>query len=94
MIERIEVLDGGQALFYGTQAVAGAVNIVTRAFTNHPDGAFTLGADSNNGKHLDGYFRDALDNNYFVVYATHDESPGISPFPAAELSTQRDGAAP
>jgi outer membrane cobalamin receptor len=25
-IERAEVLDGGQALFYGTQAVAGAVN--------------------------------------------------------------------
>ncbi len=93
MIERIEVLDGGQALFYGTQAVAGAVNIVTKSFTNHPDGAFTLGADSNDGKHLDGYFRDALDNNYFVVYATHDEAePGIQPFPSSDYQpsgTQR-----
>lgn len=85
MIERIEVLDGGQALFYGTQAVAGAVNIVTKSFTNQPDGAFTLGADSNQGKHIDGYFRDALANNYFVVYATHDESSGIQPFPAADF---------
>lgn len=84
MIERIEVLDGGQALFYGTQAVAGAVNIVTKSFMDHPDGSFNLGADSNNGKHLDGYFRDALDNNYFVVYGTHDESPGIQPFPTSD----------
>ena len=84
MIERIEVLDGGQALYYGTQAVAGAVNIVTRAFTDHPDGAFGLGADSNDGKHLEGYFRDALDDNYFVVYGTHEESSGISPYPSAD----------
>ncbi len=26
MVERVEVLDGGQALFYGTSAVAGAIN--------------------------------------------------------------------
>lgn len=84
MVERIEVLDGGQALFYGTQAVAGAVNIVTKSFTDHPDGAFTLGADTNQGKHLDGYFRAALANHYFVVYATHDESRGIQPFPSAD----------
>ena len=39
IVERVEVLDGGQALFYGTQAVAGAVNIVTKSFSDHPDGA-------------------------------------------------------
>jgi outer membrane cobalamin receptor len=80
MIERIEVLDGGQALFYGTQAVAGAVNIVTKSFSDKPDGQFSLGADSTDNKHVDGYFRDALNGNYFVVYATHDESSGIQPF--------------
>lgn len=30
MIERIEVLKGGQGLLYGSQAVAGVINIVTR----------------------------------------------------------------
>jgi outer membrane cobalamin receptor len=84
MIDHIEVLDGGQALFYGTQAMAGAINIVTKTFTDHPDGAFSLGADSNNGKHMEGYFRDALNDNDFVVYATHDESPGIQSFPTAD----------
>ncbi|HEV7716853.1 MAG TPA: TonB-dependent receptor plug domain-containing protein, partial [Steroidobacteraceae bacterium] len=29
IVERLEVLEGGQSLFYGTGAVAGAVNIVT-----------------------------------------------------------------
>jgi outer membrane cobalamin receptor len=32
LIERIEVLNGGQALFYGTQAVAGAITLSPRGF--------------------------------------------------------------
>jgi outer membrane cobalamin receptor len=73
MIERIEVLDGGQALFYGTQAVAGAVNIVTKAFTDTPDGAVSVGGDTNNGEHFNGYYRDAIGGNHFVVAATRRE---------------------
>ncbi len=84
MIEQIQVLDGGQALYYGSQAVAGAVNIVTKSFTDHPDGVFSFGADSADGKHLNGYFRDELDSQYFVLYATHDESPGIQPYPSSD----------
>jgi outer membrane cobalamin receptor len=84
MIERIEVLDGGQALFYGTQAVAGAVNIVTKAFTDTPSGAFSVGADTNNSKLFSGYFRDTVGSNHFVVYASRDQSPGIQPFPDAD----------
>jgi outer membrane cobalamin receptor len=84
MIERIEVLDGGQALFYGTQAVAGAVNIVTKSFSDHPDGSISVGGDTNNGKQVQGYFRDTIGNNRFVLYALHDESPGITPFAEAD----------
>src|ERR1700722_8146115 len=84
MVERIEVLDGGQALFYGTQAVAGAVNIVTKSFSDHPDGAVSVGGDSNNGKQVQGYFRDTIGSNHFVAYALHDESTGIQPLPDAD----------
>jgi outer membrane cobalamin receptor len=84
MIERIEVLNGGQALFYGTQAVAGAVNVVTRAFSDHPGGALSAGDDTNHGTQINGYYRDTLDSNQFVVYASHNESPGIQPFPDAD----------
>jgi vitamin B12 transporter len=85
MIERIEVLDGGQALFYGTQAVAGAINIVTKSFSDHPGGAFSLGADTNGGRELTGYFRDTVAKHQFVVYASHDQSGGIRPFPDADF---------
>src|ERR1051325_12002772 len=38
MVERIEVLEGGQGLFYGTQAVAGVINVVTKSFTEGKSG--------------------------------------------------------
>jgi outer membrane cobalamin receptor len=84
MVERVEVLDGGQALFYGTQAVAGAVNIVTKSFSEHPDGAVSAGGDSNNGKAVQGYFRDSVGGSHVVVYASHNQSSGIQPIPDAD----------
>jgi outer membrane cobalamin receptor len=85
MIERIEVLNGGQALFYGTQAVAGAINIVTKDFSDHPAGAVSLGYDTNHAQQYNGYYRDSIGNSHFVVYATHDQSTGIQPFPDDEF---------
>jgi outer membrane cobalamin receptor len=85
MIDRIEVLNGGQALFYGTQAVAGAINIVTKGFSDHPDGAVSVGYDTNRAQQYNGYYRDSIGDNHFVVYATHDQSPGIKPFPDDEF---------
>jgi vitamin B12 transporter len=38
MVERIEVIEGGQGLFYGTQAVGGVINVVTKAFSEDPNG--------------------------------------------------------
>jgi outer membrane cobalamin receptor len=81
MVERVEVLEGGQALFYGTQAVAGAVNIVTKSFSDKPDGAVSAAIDSNQGKHADAYARDAVGKNQFVVYISSDQSNGFQPFP-------------
>jgi vitamin B12 transporter len=80
IVERIEMLNGGESLFYGTQAAAGAVNIVTKAFTAGPDGAVSVGGDTNDGRHLDVYFRDAFGKHQFVVYGSHDESTGFQPF--------------
>jgi vitamin B12 transporter len=80
MVERIEILEGGQALFYGTQAVAGAVNIVTKAYSDTPDGAITAGADTINDRHFDGYARDTIGNSQFVVYGSADKSSGYQPF--------------
>ena len=54
MVERIVILDGPQALFYGTQSVAGAINIITKSFSDTPDGGFSVGGDTNSSKHVDG----------------------------------------
>ncbi|HKZ72679.1 MAG TPA: TonB-dependent receptor [Steroidobacteraceae bacterium] len=80
VVERIEVLEGGQGLTYGTQAVAGVVNIVTKAFSERPDGAFELGLDENDGRHLNGYFRNTLGSHRFVLYGSKDEADGFQPF--------------
>ena len=52
MIERIEVLKGGQGLFYGTQSVAGVVNVITRSPSEETTGRVSLGVDTNAGTHL------------------------------------------
>ncbi|MGC4027355.1 MAG: TonB-dependent receptor [Steroidobacteraceae bacterium] len=76
MIERMEILKAGQGLLYGTQAAAGVINIVTRAFSDTPDGEISAGADSRNGMHVNGYARGAVGKHHFVGWASKDESDG------------------
>lgn len=80
MIERIEVLKGGQSLYYGTQAVGGIVNVVTKSFTREPDGRLEIGYDTNDGYHGNGYFRGGVGDHYFVAFGSYDEAKGFQPF--------------
>ncbi|WP_170150178.1 TonB-dependent receptor plug domain-containing protein [Parahaliea mediterranea] len=80
MIERVEVLKGGQGIFYGTQSVSGVINIVTRAFSDAYDGAIGAGVNSNSGYDLSAYARGALGNHQFVAYASQDYADGYTPF--------------
>lgn len=84
MIERIEVLKGGQGLYYGTQAVGGIVNVVTKGFTRRTDGAVEAGVDTNGGYHINGYARGGTGNHYFVGYASHNQAEGFQPFDDAD----------
>jgi vitamin B12 transporter len=93
MIERIEVLKGGQGLLYGTQASAGVINVVTKAFSDKPDGAVMLGGDSRDGLHANGYFRGALGEHQFVAWASKDKTDGYSLYDAYQPgATTRDRA--
>jgi vitamin B12 transporter len=80
MIEKIEVLKGGQSLFYGTQAGAGVINVVTRGYTDDFNGLVTAGADTNDGYHLDGYVRGKGGPGNYVLYASHDKADGYEPY--------------
>jgi vitamin B12 transporter len=80
MIERIEVLKGGQGIFYGTQSVGGVINIVTRGLQQDTDGAVSVNAHSNGGKGLNGYVRGGNEQVQFVAYGSRDEADGYQPF--------------
>ena len=85
MVDRIEVLDGGQGLFYGTTAVAGVVNIITRPFTDHLAGKLEAGGDTNQSWNVDGYASGSFGGHKLVAYASHDQAVGYQPFPTADF---------
>ena len=85
IVERVEVLYGGQGIFYGTQSVAGVVNVVTRSYTSEPSGSVELGVDEFDGYHLNGTYSAALGENELVLYASKDHSDGYQPFPEESL---------
>ena len=93
MVERIEVLYGGQGIFYGTQSVAGVVNIVTRPFSDTPTGSVAASVDENDGYHVNGEFRTSVGRHQFVVYGSVDDADGFQPFSNADYQpsgTDRD----
>ncbi len=80
MVERVEVLYGGQGIFYGTQSVGGVVNVVTKAFANETGGAVSMGFDENDGSHFSGDIRGSSGPHQFVFYASYDDADGFRPF--------------
>jgi vitamin B12 transporter len=86
MIERIEILKGGESLFYGTQAAAGVINVVTRGYTEDLNGQLNGSVDSRAATSLDGYLRGAIGRHRFVAYAAHNRAEGYAPFSTMQPS--------
>jgi vitamin B12 transporter len=85
MIERIEVLYGGQGIFYGTQSVAGVVNVVTRSYSDQAAGSVEAGIDTHGGYRVAGDYRTGIGNHQAVFYVSLDDSDGYRPIPASEF---------
>ncbi|MGZ6011324.1 MAG: TonB-dependent receptor plug domain-containing protein [Caulobacteraceae bacterium] len=80
VVDHIELIDGGQSLFYGTQAVSGAINIVTRPFTERLSGQARVAYDSNTDRHIDASLSDKIAIGQFVIYGSADKSDGYQAF--------------
>jgi vitamin B12 transporter len=84
MVERVEILEGGQGLFYGTQSVAGVVNVVTRGFSDRTNGNVQGGGNTNGGGFVSGLVRGSADGNRFVLFGSTDDATGYEQFPASQ----------
>jgi vitamin B12 transporter len=80
MVERIEVLKGGQSLFYGTQAAAGAINVVTRSYTDDVRGSLTVSGHTNDGVHADALLSGPAGPARYVAWVSKDEADGYDTF--------------
>lgn len=91
MVERIEVLKGGESLFYGTQGVAGAINIVTHGYSEELKGQVGAGLDSNDGRYVEAVLSGGSGRHRFVGYASRNEGDGYTQYDHYEPSaTDRD----
>ncbi|MCO4753289.1 MAG: TonB-dependent receptor [Bacteriovoracaceae bacterium] len=83
-IEKIEVLKGAQTLLYGSEAIAGVVNIITKK--NNPKNYVSINGGYSNGIQLDNTF--IAGNSIIHTHLFHDKASGIS---AAESGDEKDG---
>jgi len=90
-VERIEIVRGPQSTLYGSEAIAGVINIITKRGTDKPQFNFSEEGGSNN------YYRGNLSaqGKYgilsYAVTATRNGSDGVSASDARFGNTEKDG---
>ena len=91
MVDRIEILEGGQGLFYGTQAVAGVDQCCDQGRSpTRRTRCVQGGGNTNEGGFLSGMARGSAAGNRFVLYGSSDDAAGYQPFPSVAVSAQHD----
>ncbi|QBJ62245.1 TonB-dependent receptor [Pseudoalteromonas sp. DL-6] len=89
-IERVEVIKGARAAIYGSDAVAGVINIITRKASNNSLSA-TLGNHSYSNYQLaGGLVKEALSFNYNLGYEETDGFDVTGKDPVAEYTKDHD----
>jgi vitamin B12 transporter len=77
-IERIEILRGPQSALYGSDAVGGVINIVTKRGDGKPAGTVSLEAGSFNIGRADVGVSGSVEQISYAFYATGYDTDGIS----------------
>jgi vitamin B12 transporter len=92
MIDRVEVLIGGEGLFYGTDSSSGVVNVITKKATEYLSGEIG-GAVGTKGFHDSWATISAgIGRHRFLLSAAYDAWDGFLPFEARryEIASNRD----
>ncbi len=78
-IERVEVLKAGESLYYGTEATAGVVNIITKGVTDKKSGEAGASYGSNGYMETFGHITGTSDGNGFMVFGSTEGWDGYIP---------------
>lgn len=90
-IDRIEVVRGPQTTLYGSDAIAGVINIITKRGNKEPKINFTGEAGSNNYYRSNFSLTGKLGLLDYAVLATQNGSDGISASSNKYGNTEKDG---
>jgi vitamin B12 transporter len=86
MIERIEILYGGEGLFYGTEATSGVINVITKPVTKELSMEFGGSYGGYERRSVYGYVSDTIEGNGFMVWGANDGWSGYQPFDEETLA--------
>ena len=76
MIDRIEILKGGEGLFYGTGARAGVINIITKGITSETSGQFGASYGTKDYREVYGHVTDTLDGHGLMAFGSYEGFDG------------------
>jgi len=72
MIDRIEILKGGEGLFYGTGARAGVINIITKGITQKKTGTIGTSYGDKDYREVYGHVSDTKNGHGFMAFGSYE----------------------
>ena len=75
-VERIEVLKGGESIFYGSGARAGAINIITKEVEKETKGEGGVSYGQDNYREGYGYITDTINGHGFMLFGSYEAFDG------------------
>ncbi|PIE41092.1 MAG: TonB-dependent receptor TonB [Gammaproteobacteria bacterium] len=79
-IDRIEILKGGEGLFYGTDSQAGVINVITKSVTEKTTGDIGVSYGSGNYTDVSGSVSSTENGHGFRLFASHEQWDGYKLF--------------